>query len=289
MERLSPFIRLLEHVSRPGSPFTPLERLVAITVGSHMDDAGLAWPSVRRVCERTGLGRTAVRNALDVLCDGPAAVLERVVGGTDPGGRPRASEYRLRAANGVAMKPGRNATRSPGAHTRVAARPHPGRHAYTQEPIEESIEENNSPIPSSHELRALVDEAAAHWVSLGRRAWRDEKRHYRSCLKAGMPIGELKARLTERARMETAQDEAQEALSTRPLSDAVRPYQLAKDCRAVVDQVAQVDRDAAIEDWIREHVPDQEGVHRLVRMIVSHQDAHDGADRSPPLRMARAG
>lgn len=59
--------RILTH---PG--LTPTEKLVALTIATHADADGLAWPSTSRLVELTGIGRSTLFRVLAVLCEGDA-------------------------------------------------------------------------------------------------------------------------------------------------------------------------------------------------------------------------
>jgi len=117
--RLLPLFAVIDLVMRPGSPWTPAERIVAVCVGNHMDEAGEAWPSAKRIRECTGLCRTAVRRALRALCSGPAAVFERTPGY----GRERAY-YKLAQRDTTQPSEGHEAT-----HQRDTTQPSEGHHA----------------------------------------------------------------------------------------------------------------------------------------------------------------
>lgn len=43
------------------------QKLVLVCLADHADDAGGCWPSIQRICTRTGLGKTAVIEAIGVL------------------------------------------------------------------------------------------------------------------------------------------------------------------------------------------------------------------------------
>ena len=83
MTRLPLFV-VRDLVTGPDSLYTAAQRLVALCLGDHMNAEAEAWPSVRTVARWTGLGETAVKAALRVLCAGPQAIFERR-GGDRPG------------------------------------------------------------------------------------------------------------------------------------------------------------------------------------------------------------
>jgi len=174
-----PLVRVIRAVCRKGSPFSSVERLVALAIASHMDRAGSkAWPSVRRIREWSGLGRTAVRSAVRRLA-GKRGLFLRGPGGARPGSRYESPTYELREdlpPEGVATRPEGVATRPEGVATRppegvatrpegvatrpegVATRPRGGRHAYTEESIEESIEESRTEERTRARARAVPSE-----------------------------------------------------------------------------------------------------------------------------------
>ncbi|MBM3603585.1 MAG: helix-turn-helix domain-containing protein [Alphaproteobacteria bacterium] len=45
----------------------PTERLIMLALADHADDAGRCYPSISRLCQRTGLGERAVQNNLKAL------------------------------------------------------------------------------------------------------------------------------------------------------------------------------------------------------------------------------
>lgn len=52
---------------------TPTARLVLFALASHANEDGLAWPSVKLLCEETGLARSSIFKALDELTGKPRA------------------------------------------------------------------------------------------------------------------------------------------------------------------------------------------------------------------------
>lgn len=45
----------------------PTERLIMLALADHADDAGRCYPSISRLCQRTGLGERAIQNNLKAL------------------------------------------------------------------------------------------------------------------------------------------------------------------------------------------------------------------------------
>jgi hypothetical protein len=82
-------VRVIRHVCREGSAFTPNERLVALAIAAHMphDGPDEAYPSRSCLVDWTGLSDTTVRQALKTITSGPHAFFFRVVGGARPGDR----------------------------------------------------------------------------------------------------------------------------------------------------------------------------------------------------------
>lgn len=56
------------------------DRLVLLSLADHADDEGQCYPSVRRVCERTGLSERAVQNAFKRLSDAGYLDIEQNAG-----------------------------------------------------------------------------------------------------------------------------------------------------------------------------------------------------------------
>lgn len=73
------------------SDLPAMERLIMLCLADHANDEGECYPSILRLCKRTGLSERAVQNNLKKLVE--AGHLE-VVGG---GGRGRANLYRITA------------------------------------------------------------------------------------------------------------------------------------------------------------------------------------------------
>lgn len=139
-----PLLRVLNAVTAPDAPYSALERWVAVMIASHMDAAGTAWPSMRRLSLATGLGETATRAAVVRLCEGESALFLRTGGGAREGARYEASRYTLRAeVEGFATRGARQTRGSRGEVEGFAWRGRGVRHAKTEEPIEEPIEEPN--------------------------------------------------------------------------------------------------------------------------------------------------
>jgi hypothetical protein len=67
----------------------PTERLVMLALADHADDAGCCYPSMRRLCDRTGLGERAIQMNVQKLVK--AGHLEMTAGG----GRGNANLYRI--------------------------------------------------------------------------------------------------------------------------------------------------------------------------------------------------
>ncbi len=44
-------------------------RLVMLALADHADDEGRCYPSIRRLCERTGLTERSVQNSVKYLCE----------------------------------------------------------------------------------------------------------------------------------------------------------------------------------------------------------------------------
>ncbi|WP_371932199.1 helix-turn-helix domain-containing protein, partial [Mameliella sp. MMSF_3537] len=47
----------------------PYEKLVLLAMADHADDDGRCYPSIRRLCERTGMKERGTRNVIVRLCD----------------------------------------------------------------------------------------------------------------------------------------------------------------------------------------------------------------------------
>jgi len=156
--------RVRDLVTGAGSPFSPIERLVAFCVADHMNGAGTAWPSRRAIAAWTGLGPTAVRAALTELCgDGPKGLFVVTPGGATDGDRYRSNVYRIReegaatrpakTIEGTATRGARETRGSSGEGEGAATRHLGGRHAYTEGPIEGPMEGPNVTDPESTSLR----------------------------------------------------------------------------------------------------------------------------------------
>lgn len=93
--------RILE-AGPPPAGYSPTQRLVALAIADHMGDKAEAYPSRRALEAWTGLGHTAVVEALRVLCpgesdppSGPKALFKRTRGGALKGSRYTANTYQL--------------------------------------------------------------------------------------------------------------------------------------------------------------------------------------------------
>lgn len=67
----------------------PTERLVMLALADHADDEGRCYPSIPRLCQRTGLGERAVQTNIRSLCDAGYLTVEQ------GGGRGRSNLYVL--------------------------------------------------------------------------------------------------------------------------------------------------------------------------------------------------
>jgi hypothetical protein len=92
-----PLFIVRDLVTATGSPWSPVERLVALGIADHMNGAGEAWPSQRAVAAWTGYSLRSVQEALGRLT-GPGGIFDEETGGSRKGKRRTVSHYRLRAA-----------------------------------------------------------------------------------------------------------------------------------------------------------------------------------------------
>jgi hypothetical protein len=171
-------------VTREGSAYSAIERLVAIALADHLNQDGIAWPSVARLQAWTGLGETSVKAALKALCGGPRALFDRHVS-TGLG----SCTYRLRdnAGEGVATRPG--SPRDP-----VASRLRPGRHATLTGSPRDPGTPNRTPHRTPTGLAALARRdgrpADATWTRVLRALEGRVKAHsFSTWLKPLQPIG----------------------------------------------------------------------------------------------------
>lgn len=65
----------------------PTERLIMLALADHADDSGRCYPSIQRLCKRTGLKERSVQSNLKKLCD--RGYLKTIIGG----GRGNANLY----------------------------------------------------------------------------------------------------------------------------------------------------------------------------------------------------
>jgi hypothetical protein len=141
---MTPLVTVVEAVFSAESPFSGIERAVAVAVAKHVNGEGAAWPSVRRIVECSGFKETVVRAALARLC-GEGAVFEREAGGARAGARYAAATYRLRdGLEGFATRGARETRGSCGEAEGFATRGLGVRHAKTEESREEHIEESGN-------------------------------------------------------------------------------------------------------------------------------------------------
>jgi hypothetical protein len=153
-----PLFDVVELVLRPGAPWTTGQRAVAICVASHMDKQGEAWPSELKIQERTGLSRTAVRLAIRRLCSGPDAVFERTTGT----GRV-STRYRLIQRAATCPPEGRE-TPLWNEHENLESvpvgdteNPRGGYHVYTEQSIEQPIEQPKAVVPLASQATQPFD------------------------------------------------------------------------------------------------------------------------------------
>ena len=95
-----PLVRVIRAVCYEGSPFSLVERLVALAIAAHMNRAGESWPSHRCLAGWTRASERAVRRAVHRLC-GENGLFETVVGGARKGARYASTRYRLRPLRGA--------------------------------------------------------------------------------------------------------------------------------------------------------------------------------------------
>lgn len=95
MRLARPLFAVRDRVTAPESPWSPVERLVALALADHMDADGVCWPSQRALATWTGLGLRAVQAALARLT-APAGLFDEETGGSRRGERRSVSRYRLR-------------------------------------------------------------------------------------------------------------------------------------------------------------------------------------------------
>ena len=60
-------IRLINKVFESGT-FGPTERLIMLALADHADEKGRCYPSIRRLCERTGLSERSIQSNIKKLC-----------------------------------------------------------------------------------------------------------------------------------------------------------------------------------------------------------------------------
>ena len=78
-KRKGPLFRVLNRVFGASAPYTPVARLVALAVAARLDEDWLGWMSIADICRRTGYSRSAVKTALNEVCDGPKPLFARVM------------------------------------------------------------------------------------------------------------------------------------------------------------------------------------------------------------------
>jgi hypothetical protein len=147
-------------VTREGSAYTAIERLVAIAVADHLNAEGVCWPSIARLGAWTGLGRTAIRAALKVLCSGSRALFDQT-----PSAGHGSSTYRLRDdADRVATRPGSpddpvGRRSAPGRHTTGTGSPRD--HGTPNRTPQELPNGNTPPSPRTSAGGAALERAVA--------------------------------------------------------------------------------------------------------------------------------
>lgn len=106
-----------------GIQLSPAQKLVILALADHAGDDLQCWPSFARIARRTGLSKTAIKEALNAL--EKAHLIDRH---RDSG---RHTRYRLNMINGHPTRPadglGREAARPADAPTRPPGDPVPGR------------------------------------------------------------------------------------------------------------------------------------------------------------------
>lgn len=123
MSDRGPLFTVRDLVTGEGSPFSSVERLVALCLADHANKDGQAWPSRRTIEAWTGLGHSAVFDALQALCVGEHAIFDLEAGGARPGGRYRANVYTLKADAELSARRQPTATRQAAAQrTELSAR-----------------------------------------------------------------------------------------------------------------------------------------------------------------------
>lgn len=131
-----PFKSLREWLADSDLP--PIVRHVGLEIGKHFDANGYCFVSVETLCERSGWGKTAVKQAIRILTDGPDCPLERTIGGSRRGEGRESTSYRLRPDR-VTARPGRQKTGPPCNLEMAASRPEPGRDATTKDSVKDFL------------------------------------------------------------------------------------------------------------------------------------------------------
>ncbi len=115
-----PFKRVREWLAESDLP--PTARHVGLEIGAHLDENGSAFPSLGRLARRTGLGLTAVREAVRVLTTGERRPFDREQGGAREGDRYSCSRYTFRSVEGHASRGARETRGSSGERKGSATR-----------------------------------------------------------------------------------------------------------------------------------------------------------------------
>ena len=141
---------------------SPTQKLVALALADHANEECECWPSLGRIAQRTGLSKTAIKEAMNALERAQLVIRNR-----DSGRRTR---YRLNLINGQQTRPadglGRETARPGDGPTRPSGGPELGRETATNR------NKNRKEPKESHRARdargaRLAHEALPHeW-----RAW----------------------------------------------------------------------------------------------------------------------
>lgn len=197
----APLFVVRDLVTGIDSPFTPVDRLVALCVAHHMNLEGEAWPSLQRICDWTALGLTSVRTSLDRLCEGEGRVFDRERGGARTHDRYARSRYRV-SNKPVAPRGAREARASAGEREGIASRARAYRHATTNGPMKVSVNESTPPTPllpqgevalatNGRELNAACRRVHDSLVTVGWRSTRKTRTELRDALRSGTPEAEV--------------------------------------------------------------------------------------------------
>jgi hypothetical protein len=120
---------------------SPTQKLVALALADHANDERECWPSIARIAQRTGLSKTAIKEAMTALERTQLITRTRDAG--------RQTRYRLNMLNGQPTRPadglGRQTARSGDGPTRPPGDPELGRQAATNRKEPYSVPSERAP------------------------------------------------------------------------------------------------------------------------------------------------